>query len=143
MAGRERGPSDADRLYQPRLGADFASDYPRIAFEADMPRIEAPDVSPYNACNRTTGAGCVNPPLTDDGAPASFYPFYSAASGYGAACAWAFGNDIPGHTVTDFGKNAQYGPLLRLTYLVFGGLGATTSRFNDFRNILSSNPCTA
>ena len=58
------------------------------------------------------------------------------------ACVWAFGNDIPGHTVNDFGHINQYGPLLRLTYLLFGGLGATTSRFNDFRDIVSGNPCT-
>jgi len=99
-------------------------------------------VSPFNPCNRSTGAGCVKPPLTDDHVPVDFYPFYSAATGYDATCAWAFGNDIPGHTVNDFGRIDQYGPLLRLTYLLFGGLGATTSRFNDFRIILSSNPCT-
>jgi len=52
---------------------------------------------------------------------------------------WAFGNDITGHTVNDFGQINQYGPLLRLTYLLFGGLGATTSRFNDFRDIVSGN----
>ena len=63
-------------------------------------------------------------------------------SGYGAACAWAFGNDIPGHTVTDFGGLNQYGPLLRLRYLAFGGQGATLTRLNNFRQILDSNPCT-
>jgi hypothetical protein len=57
--------------------------------------------------------------------------------------AWAFGNDIPGRTVSDFGQINQYRPLLRLTYLLFGGLGATTSRLNDFRDIVSGNPCTA
>jgi hypothetical protein len=45
-----------------------------------------------------------------------FCPFHRATTGYGPACAWAFGNDIPGHTVDDFGQINQYGPLLRLTY---------------------------
>ena len=125
-----------------RTGPTFNQDYSRVAFETDLPRIEAPDVSPVNSCDRTTGARCAKPPLTDDGVPASFYPFYSAASGYGAACAWAFGSDIPGHTVDDFGKLDQYGPFLRLTYPAFGGLGATVTRINDFRQVLSNNPCT-
>jgi len=124
-----------------RTGAGFNIDYSRIAFEADLPRIEAPDVSPVNSCNRSTGDRCVKPPLTDDGVPADFYPFFSAANGYGAACAWAFGNDIPGHTVNDFGKLDQYGQFLRLTYPLFGGRGATTSRINDFRQVMN-NPCT-
>ena len=54
---------------------------------------------------------------------------------------WGFGNDLPGAT-TDFGRNAQYGSLLSLTYLAAGGGGATIQRFNDFRQIIS-NPCLA
>jgi hypothetical protein len=71
------------------------------------------------------------------------HPFYSATTGYGPACAWAFGNDIPGHTVNDFGQINQHGRLLRLTPPLFGGLGATTGRFNDFRDVVGGNPCTA
>jgi hypothetical protein len=44
--------------------------YPRIAFETDLPRIEAADAQdnpPF--CDRTTGANCVNPPPG-----AKFYP---------------------------------------------------------------------
>jgi len=41
--------------------------------------------------------------------------------------------------VNDFGQINQYGPLLRLTSLMFGGLGAATGRFNDFRDIVSGN----
>ena len=47
--------------------------YPTIAFETDLPRIEASDSQanpPF--CDRTTGANCVNPPPG-----AQFYPFYS------------------------------------------------------------------
>jgi len=109
--------------------------YNRVAFEADLPRIE------FNTCNRSTGAGCTLIPTTDDGTPADFYPFYSTGT-VGEQCNWLLGNDIPGVTTNDFGKNNQYGTLLQLTYLAFGGHGATIKRFNDFRQILSSNPCT-
>ena len=125
-----------------RTGPNFKQDYSRVAFETDLPRIEAPDVSPVNSCNRTTGDRCVKPPLTDDLVPASFYPFFTAARGYGAACAWTFGNVIPGHTVNDFGKLDQWGPFLRLNYPRFGGFGATVTRINNFRQVLGSNPCT-
>ena len=84
--------------------------------------------------------GCTLIPTTDDGTPADFYPFYSTGTVRGQ-CAWMLGNDIPGVTANDFGKNNQYGSLLKLTYLVFGGHGATLQRYNDFRQILSSNPC--
>jgi len=123
----------------PRTGSGDSVNYSRVAFEADLPRIE------FNTCNRATGAGCTLIPTTDKGTPAVFYPFYSAfqngVPGAGGGCRWAFGNDLPGAT-TDFGRNAQYGALLSTTYLAFGGGGATINRFNNFRQIIS-NPCPA
>jgi hypothetical protein len=78
---------------------------------------------------RFTGVGCTLIPTTDKGTPAAFYPFFSAfqhgvhnEQGNGR-CMWGFGNDLPGAT-TDFGRNAQYGALLSLTYLAVGGHGA-------------------
>jgi hypothetical protein len=65
-----------------------------------------------------------------------FYPFYSATTGYRRACGWALGTTFRGHTVNDFAQINQCGPLLRVAYLVFGGLGTRTGRFNDFRNIV-------
>ena len=47
--------------------------YERIAFEADMPRIEAADFG--GNCNRSTGENCVNPP---EGA--AFYPIFTTAN---------------------------------------------------------------
>jgi hypothetical protein len=107
--------------------------YDRIAFEADLPRIE------FNTCDRNTGAGCTLIPTTDDNEPANFYPFYSTGTVAGQ-CSWLFGNDIPGLTANDFGQNAQYGSLLQSTYLAFGGGGTTLQRYNNFRQILT-NPC--
>jgi hypothetical protein len=123
----------------PRTGPGDSTNYSRVAFEADLPRIET------NTCDRSTGAGCTLIPTTDKGTPAAFYPFFSAfqngvqgAAG-GGRCMWGFGNDLPGAT-TDFGRNAQYGALLQSTYLSFGGGGATVNRINNFRQIIS-NPC--
>jgi hypothetical protein len=120
----------------PRTGPGDIFNYSRVAFEADLPRIEA------NTCNRTTGAGCTLIPTTDKGTPAAFYPFFSAFQHrqFLGGCKWAFGNDLPG--ANDFGRNAQYGSLLPLTYLIFGGHGASRVLFNDFRQIIS-NPCPA
>jgi hypothetical protein len=49
---------------------------------------------------------------------------------------------VSGFTSSDYGKVSQYGSLLSLKYLLVGGHGATTQRFNDYRQILS-NPCPA
>jgi hypothetical protein len=113
-------------------GASYDQPYQRVAFEADLPAVEA------NTCNRNTGAGCTLIPTTDYGAPALFYPFFTTTSVKGA-CTWQFGSDTPGET-NNFGHNTQYGSLLPLSYYAFGGGGATVSRFNDFRGIIP-NPC--
>ncbi len=131
------------RFESPLTGAGYNVNYSRMAFEADLPRIENPAV-----CDRFTGVGCQLIPTTDDPAPggvgfqpAAFYPFYSIQN-VGGDCVWQLGNHIPG-SKNDFGQNAQYGTLLNLTYTAFGGGGVPTTRYNDFRQILSSNPCKA
>jgi hypothetical protein len=123
----------------PRTGPGNSVNYSRVAFEADLPRIES-------TCDRTTGTGCTLTPTTDKGTPAAFYPFFSAfqngiqnQQGDGG-CVWAFGNHLPG--ANDFGRNNQYGSLLGSDYLIFGGGGATHVLINNFRNIIS-NPCPA
>ncbi len=113
--------------------------YSRVAFETDLPRIEAPDSG--GICNRTTGANCVNPP-----AGANFYPIFSTrSSDEGERCIWQLGGAyIPGTTNT-FGGNStvQYGPLLSLVYPSFGNPTQAIFRYNDFRRILPNNPCKA
>src|SRR2546425_498277 len=130
------------RFSSPLTGSGYNVNYQRFAFEADLPRIEDPAV-----CDRFTGVGCTLIPTTDDAGPtghpqpAAFYPFYSirnvAAEG-GDPCVWQLGNHIPG-SKNDFGQNQQYGTLLNLTYTTVGG--GPTTRYNDFRQILSKNPC--
>jgi hypothetical protein len=106
----------------------------RVAFETDLPRIEV--FGPPNNCNRTTGAGCVNPPNG-----ASFYPIFTTR-GSSNACMWQLGGtNLPG-TKNTFGGNssAEYGPLLLLTYPSANAAGFS-NRYNNFRQVLSNNPC--
>ena len=122
----------------PLTGQGYNVRYSRTAFEADLPRIEtqSASTSPY-LCNRSNGDGCTLIPNTDDGTPAAFYPFFSIRNA-GGQCVWQIGNHIPG-SKNDFGQNQQYGTLLNLTYTAAGG--SQTTRYNDFRQILSKNPC--
>ena len=127
----------------PLTGSGYNVQYSRTAFETDLPRIENPAV-----CDRFTGVGCQLIPTTDDPAlggtgftPAVFYPFFSIAN-RGSGCVWQLGNHIPG-SLNDFHQNQQYGTLLNLTYTLVGGGGVPTTRYNDFRQILSKNPCQA
>ncbi len=108
--------------------------FSRVGFEADLPRIEAADFG--GICNRATGAGCSNPPPGSN-----FYPFFSTTSDFSVGCYWQLGGaNIPGTTNT-FGGNssAEFGPLLFLDY---PGPGNTPiHRTNDFRQVLTNNPC--
>jgi hypothetical protein len=114
--------------------------YDRVAFEADLPRIELNTNPP---CNRSTGANCVNPPKG-----ANFYPFYTTRNttppdGHDTTCTWQLGGGgIPGTKDTFGGSStSEFGPLLSLTY---PGPGFTPiHRFNNFRQVLSDNACPA
>lgn len=116
--------------------------YDRVAFEADLPRIETNTNPPcqrhiVNPADPNPGAGCVNPP-----AGAAFYPIFTTQQS-SQGCRWQLGGThLPGTDQT-FGGNsaAEYGPLLALTYPTRNNL--TTVRYNDFRRVLSTNPCPA
>ena len=116
----------------PLTGAGYTINYSRAALEADLPRIE------FSTCNRFVDShpGCTLIPTTDDRAPASFYPYFSALSA-GGQCAWAIGSTLGGN---DFGNHSQWGDILRLTYT--NGTG-TIQIWEDFRNIMNPNPCPA
>jgi hypothetical protein len=112
------------------------TNYSTIAFETDLPRIEASDSQdnpPF--CDRTTGANCVNPPNG-----AQFYPFFSTRDVNGT-CTWQEGGPfIPG-TTNDFGgsSTAEFGPLLKTVYPVAGF--TTITRINNFNSGDLANPC--
>jgi len=116
--------------------ANGRTDYSTIAFETDLPRIEAEDAQdnpPF--CDRTTGANCVNPPNG-----AQFYPFFTTGN-HGGLCTWQQGgNFIPG-TTNHFGGSSttEYGSLLQTVYPVAGF--TTTRLFNNFNSGDKRNPC--
>ena len=124
-------------LFKPAGGHDKAlQDFKRVAFEADLPRIEAPDSG--GICDRSTGLNCVNPP-----SGASFYPIFTTLKDDGA-CLWQLGGaKIPG-TTNKFGgtSTAEYGPLLLTTYASASPAGFV-NRYNNFRQVLPRNPCQA
>jgi hypothetical protein len=103
-------------------------DFPTIAFETDLPGIES-------GCNRTTGAGCVDPPPG-----AAFYPFYSTTNDNGT-CTWQEGGPFLPATINDYGGSAaaEFGPLLKTVY-PRPGL-TTIQRFNNFNSGDRSNGC--
>jgi hypothetical protein len=115
----------------PRTGAGFDQPYSRMAFEADLPRIEFS----AGTCNRQSGAGCSLIPTTDDHQSAAFYPFFSTNT----QCQWNLGSYVPGQTANTFGENGQYGTPLTLSFTCTGGHPKTL--IEDFRQILSTNPC--
>ncbi|MDP9343296.1 MAG: hypothetical protein M3Q23_14630 [Actinomycetota bacterium] len=127
-------------LFTARTGVNSNVRYEHAAFEADTPRIEAADFG--GLCNRDTGSGCTIVPRTDDpGRPlATFYPYFSTVNTQENNCAWAIGGALP-NTISDYGKQSQYGALLPLHYIQFGGGGAYITRFNDYRNVLPDSPC--
>lgn len=122
----------------PKTGSGYDTQYSQVAFNTDLPRIEDPTFSPANHCDRTTGHGCVKPPVSDDHVPAAFYPYYTSGNALGG-CAWTVGQAVPGFTSRTYGGIAQYGPILKVKYI---GLGGTpVFRYNDFQHILPNNPC--
>jgi len=111
--------------------------FTRVAFEADLPRIEAADFG--GSCNRTTGANCVDPPPGSN-----FYPIYSTGTSTGTPspighCVWQFGGTHIKGTTNTFGGSsaAEFGPLLFTAY------PNIPVRTNNLRNVLDSNPCPA
>ncbi|MDQ6914451.1 MAG: hypothetical protein M3155_01410, partial [Actinomycetota bacterium] len=122
---------------------DDGANFQRVAFEADLPRIESLTNPPCqrfisNPTIANPGQGCVNPPVG-----ASFYPFFTTRGGNDSSCSWQLGGaNIPGTTnLFGGGSAAEYGGLLKLAYPERNG--QPTIRYNDFRQILAGNPCRA
>ncbi len=121
--------------------------YDRVAFEADLPRIEVPNPdNPFLTCNRFVGTpgagtGCTNPPLRDDGSEA-YYPIFSThqSTGWVGTCEWQLGGTQLAGTLNTFGGSSatEYGPLLQSTYEA--SATTVTKRYNNFRRIVA-NPC--
>ena len=125
------------------LGAENENkNFERVAFETDLPRIESNTVP---ACQRhvshpadpSPGTGCVNPPVGAD-----FYPIFTTTNTRDG-CRWQLGGPYLPETERKFGgtSHAEYGGLLASAYP--GAGGQPTVRYNNFRRVLSENPCPA
>ncbi|MBO0805929.1 MAG: hypothetical protein J2P25_23015 [Nocardiopsaceae bacterium] len=119
----------------PLTGRDFTVNYQRTALVAPMPFNEH-----NQPCNVRTRTGCTNPPVTDDGTPAAFYPYFYTTPING--CTWGEGTDVPGLTVNDFGKDRQYGTYDRSVYYTGRG-GTAVEESNVFMHTYAHNLCRA
>jgi hypothetical protein len=113
--------------------------YSRVAFEADIPRVEFDTIPPCqrhisNPADPQPGAGCVNPPVGSN-----FYPIYTTGT-VGGQCVWQLGSaSIPGTTNTFGGSSVtEYSTQLVLTYPNVGG---PQQILENYRQVLSTNPC--
>jgi hypothetical protein len=123
----------------PLTGANFDQQFKDVALESDLPALESAQ-TPEN-CETHTGLLCTPVPMTDDNAPADFYPFFSVAQKATQGCYWLEGNDVPGETTNDFGKNNQYGTSPASDYHLYRGVAV--ARYYTYRNDLGSMPCPA
>jgi len=125
-------------------GNGALTNYDRVAFETDLPRIEGSDFSHNNDCQRhvynpmdpSPGSGCVDPPNG-----ATFYPIFSTTTTSNGSCMWQEGGgDIPG-TTNNFGGTsaAEYGGLQEQIYPSAGF--TTQGIYETFHRTLATNPC--
>jgi hypothetical protein len=122
------------------------TNYGRVAFEADLQRIEDNTTPPCqrhvkNPADRHPGAGCRGLP-----AGAKFYPIFSTRKVHGQ-CVWQEGGahlpgtirDFGGKSTTEYGDGTTHAP--KIAYPATGG--TVTIRYNDYRHVLKGNPCPA
>jgi hypothetical protein len=93
----------ADPFSSPLTGRHFNISYSSNALVNDLPLNEAG--RPYQHCNIYKNTGCTHIPITDEGTPAAFYPYFYSTHVNG--CTWGEGTDGKGLTVDDFGKVNQ------------------------------------
>ena len=130
--------STAFLFSSPLTGSGDTTPYSQAAFEADLPAIESNVFG--GPCDNLSGAGCSNPPVTDDGHPATFYPYFSTVQN-GAACNWGAGSTLP-NTIKDFGgSSAEFGNLYATPSWVLGGHGAAENSIQNYNRGPFANPC--
>ena len=139
-------------LSGPNGSVTFNTPYANTALETDLPRVE--DEGSATPCIRfigdhgstNVGQNCTNPPQTDDGHPAAFYPFFSTANvGAGSTCEWGAGDNWatgqPG--ANNFTGNSQeYGNPYYYVIWLFGGDGASQVRLNNYNSSASGGNAT-
>jgi hypothetical protein len=115
-------------------------DFSRVAFEADLPRIEDQTNPPcqrhlFNPSDPNPGEGCVNPPVGPD-----FYPIYTTRNDRGQ-CSWQMGGPYLPFTKERFGGTsaAEYGPILASFYPASNGQPQYI--LENFHRTLPNTPC--
>jgi len=104
----------------------YSNGYSQMAFEADLPRLEVPALG--GTCNRSTGAGCTNPPPG-----ANFYPWFHEAT-TATGCRYTISDDLPNQISNYGGEVSSYGGLEMTSY-------GFASRFNNYSSGPQSNSC--
>jgi hypothetical protein len=121
--------------------------YSRVAFEADLPRIESNTNPPCqrhfsNPTDPKPGKDCVNPPVGSN-----FYPFFTTTAGQeGENCMWQLGGAHIPRTINTFGgsSTAEFGSFSSILPLAYpASNGQAQVIYEDFRRVLSRNPCPA
>lgn len=120
----------------PKTGPGYKDQYSNASISVDLPAIESE--SGNQPCDVSTGSGCTHIPITDNGSPANFYPYYSITNSP-IGCVWQMGNN---KGKNDFGgEGKQYGPLYKQAYTTPGG--GYVWAYEDYLNNLKGNPCKA
>jgi hypothetical protein len=120
----------------PLTGPGFTINYRQTALVAPLPFNE--QGAGNQPCNMYTRTGCTLIPVTDDGQPAQFYPYFYTTRVDG--CSWGEGTSIPGLTVSDFGKQQQYGTYDPGVYYTGPG-GKPYSYSSVFMHVFPRNLC--
>jgi hypothetical protein len=120
----------------PLTGPGYKDQYNDVALSVDLPAIESE--TGFQPCDVSTGAGCTHIPVTDNGTPANFYPYYTTTNS-SIGCVWQMGT---GPHSNSFGKEGKsYGPLYKQSYTTTGG--GYVWQYEDFLHDLKGNPCKA
>lgn len=122
----------------PLTGRGLNVNYAQAALAGPLPFIESG--AGNQKCDIFADTGCTDLPVTDNGTPAKFYPYFYTTRV--AGCTWGEGTDVPGLTVNDFGKHAQYGSYNTGVYYT-GTNGVPTTFATDFLHTFPNNPCPA
>jgi hypothetical protein len=122
----------------PLTGRSFNRNYQQNALAAPLPFDEWGGGN--QNCDIYTDTGCTDLPVTDEGTPAAFYPYFYTTRIDG--CSWGEGTDIPHLTVNDFGQHSQYGTYNTGVYYT-GPDGTPFTYSSDFLHVFDRNVCPA
>lgn len=122
----------------PMTGPFYQQNYDQLALAGSQPFVEFG--GGQQGCDIFARTGCTLLPVTDEGTPAPFYPYFYTTHLRG--CTWGEGTDYARLTVNDFGKQAQYGTYNPGVWYT-GRNGTPFSYSSNFLHVFPDNPCPA